>query len=154
MLHPAKVGIFALMSVLIHVAFVVLFAEITLSFQPPMVRPLALTIMVREGAKGEIIQSEAAWPTPVRAEPDFSHDAALEDFGLEAAEWIDFATPDPSLFEPKKPLAAAVDIRKLAARAYEPPKPEIYLHLPPELKTMPATNFAIGPAAPEIFGTE
>ncbi len=142
------------MSVLMHVVFAVLFAEITPSFEPRMVRPLALTIMVREGAKGEIIQSEAAWPMPVRAEPDFSHDAALDGFGLEAAEWIDFATPDPSLFEPKKPLAAAVDIRKLAARAYDPPKPEAFPHLPSEFKTMPATNFALGPAAPEIFGTE
>lgn len=142
------------MSVLMHVVFAVLFAEITPSFEPRMVRPLALTIMVREGAKGEIIQSEAAWPMPVRAEPDFSHDTALDDFGLEAAEWIDFATPDPSLFEPKKPLAAAVDIRKLAARAYDPPKPEAFPHLPPEFKTMPVINFALGPGAPEIFGTE
>jgi hypothetical protein len=153
-LHPADVKIFGVMSVLIHVAFAVLFAEITLSFPPPPVRKLALTIMIREGAKGEIIQSEAAWPTPERqAAPGFSPDETLESFGSEATGWIDFETPDASLFDPKKPLADSVDIGRLAAKAYAPPA-ELFSPPPPELKTMPLTDFALGPAAPEIFGTE
>lgn len=142
------------MSALIHVVFAVLFAEITLSFPPPPIKKLALTIMIREGAKGEIIQSEAAWPTPQRhAEPGFSPDATLESFGPEASGWIDFETPDPSLFEPEKPLAASVDIGRLAARAYDPPA-ELFSRPAPALKTMPLTDFALGPAAPEIFGTD
>jgi hypothetical protein len=153
-LHPADVRIFGVMSVLIHVAFAVLFAEVTLSFPPPPVRKLALTIMIREGARGEIIQSEAAWPTPERHDaPGFSPDKILDNFGHETAEWIDFETPDPSLFDPKEPLADSIDIGRLAARAYDPPA-ELFSPPPPELKTMPLTDFALGPAAPEIFGTE
>ncbi len=142
------------MSALIHVAFALLFAETTLSFTPKPVRTLALSIMIREGAKGEIIQSEAAWPTPGRhAAPGFSPDETLDSFGSEAAEWIDFEAPDPSLFEPKKPLVASIDIGRLAAGAYEPPT-QLFSRPPPEFKAMPLTDFTLGPAAPEIFGTE
>jgi hypothetical protein len=153
-LQPAKVKIFAFMSVLIHVAFVILFAEVILSFQPPPVRKLALTIITRGGAKGEIVQTEAAWPMPGRIEPDFSPEKALDSFGAEIAEWIDFGAPDPSLFEPKETLMPAVDLQKLAAKAYAPPPEELFSHPAPELKTMPPTDFALGPSVPELLGTD
>lgn len=154
MLHPAKVKIFALMSVAMHVAFAVLFAEITLSFTPPVVKKLSLTIMTRESARGEIIQSEAAWPMPARSEPDFSPDATMQEFGSEATQWIDFRKPDPSLFEQDETLIPVIDLKNLAAKAYEPPPNELYAHPSPELKTMPVTDLALGPAVPEIFGHE
>lgn len=154
MLNPAKVKIFAFMSVFIHVAFAALFAEVILSFQPPQLKKLSLTIIIREGAKGEITQSEAAWPMPRRIDPDFSPEAALKDFGSEAAEWIDFKAPDPSLFEPKETLIPIIDLKKLAAKAYEPPPKELFSHPAPELKAMPATDFVLGPTAPEIFGAD
>jgi hypothetical protein len=154
MLRPAKIKIFVLMSILMHVAFAMLFAETTLSFRPPPIKRLSLAIMIREGAKGEIIQSEAAWPTPKRIEPEFSADAALDDFKAEAVEWIYFQAPDPSLFEPIETLTPAVDFQQLAAKAYEGPSEEVFSNQPPEMKTMPATVFALGPAAPEILGTD
>jgi hypothetical protein len=83
-LDPAKLKIFALMSFVMHAAFVVLFARITLSFAPPEVKDLSLRIMTRAGAGGEIIQSEAAWPMPRRVEPGFSPAAALKNFGENA----------------------------------------------------------------------
>ena len=154
MLPPAKIKIFAVMSALMHVVFAVLFAETTLSSTPRPVTDLALTIMIREGARGEIIQSEAAWPTPARiAEPGFSPEETLDSFGPEAAEWIDFEAPNSSRFEPKKPLVASIDIGRLAAGAYEPPT-ELFAPPPAEFKTMPLTDLALGPAAPELFGTE
>ena len=154
MLRPAKVTVFALMSILMHVAFAMLFAETTLSFRPPPIKKLSLAIMIREGAKGEIIQSEAAWPTPARIEPEFSPDASMADFQAAADEWIYFQTPDPSLFEPIETLTPAVDLKQLAAKAYDLPPEEVFSNQPPEMKTMPAAVFALGPAAPEILGTD
>jgi hypothetical protein len=154
MLRPAKIKIFALMSILMHMAFALLFAKTTLSFPPPPMKTLSLAIIIREGAKSEIIQSEAAWPTPERAEPEFSVDISAADFEAEAVEWIYFQPPDPSLFEPLETLTPAVDFQQLAAKAYEPPPEEMFSHQPPEMKTMPATLFALGPAAPEILGTD
>jgi hypothetical protein len=153
-LDSAKLKIFALMSVIIHVVFAVLFAQVTPSFQPPTLKRLSLTIMTREGAKGEIIRSEAAWPMPKRVEPGFAPDDALKDFGKEAAEWIEFRPPDPSLFEPKDTLSPGVNIRELAEKAYEPPANDFFSHPPPELKRMPVTDFALGPTAPDLLGAE
>jgi hypothetical protein len=143
-----------MMSIFMHVIFAILFAKTTLSFRPPPLKKLSLAILIREGAKGEIVQSEAAWPAPARTEPGFSPDAVLDDFGAEAVEWMYFLVPDPSLFEPAETLTPAVDLQQLAAKAYESPPEEMFAHQPPEMKTMPATNFALGPAAPEIFGTD
>ena len=154
MLDSAELKIFALMSVIIHVAFAILFARVTPSFQPPTLKQLSLTIMTRESAKGEIIRSEAAWPMPKRVEPGFAPDDALKDFGSEAAKWIDFKAPNPSLFEPKDTLTPGIDIRELAAKAYEPPPNDFFSHPPPELKRMPVTDFALAPAAPDILGAD
>lgn len=154
MLRPAKIEIFALMSILMHVTFVMLFAETTLSFRPPQVKTLSLAIMIREGAKGEIIQSEAAWPRPERIEPEFSPAESPADFKAQAVQWIDFQPPDPSLFEPIETLTPPVDLQQLAAKAYEPPPEELFTNQPPEMKTAPETVFTLGPAAPEILGTD
>ncbi len=142
------------MSVIIHVGFAVLFARVTPSFQPPTLKQLSLTIMTRESAKGEIIRSEAAWPMPKRVEPDFVPSEALKNFGKEAVEWIDYEPPDPSLFEPKDTLTPDISIGELAASAYEPPNNDFFSHPPPELKRMPVTDFALGPAAPDILGAD
>lgn len=154
MLLPGKTRIFAMMSIFLHVAFAVLFAKVTLSFPPPPAKRLSLLIMTREGVRGEIIQNEAAWPIPHRIEPDFSVDDALEPFGTKVPEWIDYQMPPSSIFEPRETLTVKVDLKELAARAYEPPPEEFFSHLPPEMKPMPVTDFAIGPGVPRIFETD
>ena len=146
--------VFALLSALIHIGFALLFANLTLSFPPPPVKELSLTIMTRGGGQGEVIQSEAGWPTPKRFEPDFSAEKALQSLDDDIPKWIEYGTVDSSLFVPDDALTPNIDIAQLAAKADEAAPEEIFSHLPAESKTRPIPDFAVGPAMPEIFGSD
>lgn len=143
-----------MMSILVHVVFAILFANVTLSFHLPPTKRLSLAIMIREGAKGEIIQSEAAWPTPTRIEPELPPATIPNDAEALAREWIHFQPPDAALFEPIETLTPDVDFQQLAAKAYEMPPEKVFANQPPETKAMPVADFALGPATPGIFETD
>lgn len=151
MLRSGKIGVFALFSVLMHVGFMALFHNVTLSFPPPLARDLSLTILVRGGGRGEIIQSEAAWPTPGRIEPEFSAEEALSLMRNEIRDWIHVTTPGLPYFTAKEPLVPKVDVAALADAAYPGAPRDAFAQAPPESKTMPMTEFALGPAFPALF---
>jgi len=154
LLHSDKIKIFLLFSVLIHVGFALLFTEVTLSFSPPIVRDLSLTLLTREGGQGEIIPSEAAWPTPPRSKPSFSAGEILATFETDIEDWTQFGLPDSSFFSPNNTLIPHVEIVELAAEARIDPPAGLFSHLPAETKATPIADFALGPAGPEIFGSD
>ncbi len=154
MLLPARTKVFVTLSVFMHLAFALLFAEVTLSFPPPPIQKLSLMIITRGGGQGEIVQSEAGWPTPNRLEPGFSADRALKSLDADIPKWMEYAAPDPSIFTPRDALAPDIDIAELAAKAYEGAPGELFSHPPAESKPRPMAGLAIGPAVPEIFGSD
>ena len=151
LLHSGKIKIFALFSILIHVAFALFFAEVTLSFSPPTVRELSLTLVTRGGGQGEIIPSEAAWPMPLRVEPPFSAKEVLKKFDAEIEEWTQFGLPDSSFFSPDETLIPRAEIAELAGRTYIAAPEDLFSQLPAESKATPIADFALGLALPEIF---
>jgi len=153
-LSPAKIKVFVFLSVLMHAAFAVLFAEVTLSFPPPSVKQLSLSIMTRGGGRGEIIQSEAGWPMPKRLVPVFSAEKTLGSLGGEIPDWMEYRAPDPSNFVSRDALAPEINVIDLAAKAYEGAPKELFSHMPAEAKARPITDFALRPVAPKIFETD
>ena len=151
MLHPAKIKVFILFSILMHAAFALLFATVTLSFPPPPVKKLSLTIMTRGGGQGEIIQSEAAWPMPRRIEPEFSSEEGLRSFDIEIGEWMGFEQPNISSFSPKGSLIPKIEIAELAAKAQAGPPEELFARMPAESKARPLPDFALGPPIVEAL---
>jgi hypothetical protein len=153
-LHPTKTEIFILLSVLMHAAFVALFARVSLSFPPPAEKKFSLTITMREGGRGEIVQGKAGWATPKRIEPGFSAEEVFESLDDDIHEWMMYGPPDPPLFASNDAPAPEIDIAEFAAKAYQRPPEELFSHLPAESRIGPTTDFAIGPALPEIFVTD
>jgi hypothetical protein len=133
-----------------HAGFVLLFRNVTLSFSPPEAKNLSLTILVRGPGKGEIIQNEAAWPTPGRIEPPFPAQEALTRMSGDAQEWMRVGVPGAPYFTVKETLVPQLDIAALADMAYSEPQ-DAFAQAPPESKAMPITEFALGPAFPTIF---
>lgn len=154
MLYSGTIRIFVLFSIVIHVAFALLFAEVTLSFSPPIVRDLSLTLVTRGGVQGEIIPSEAAWPMPARAEPRLPVENVLRGLETEIEEWAQFGLPDSSFFSPDETLIPDPEIADLAGRASIGARADLFSQLPAESKAMPVADFALGPAAPDIFEDE
>lgn len=154
MLYPGKVTIFAFFSILMHLAFALLFAKVTLSFSLPPVKELSLTLRTRGGGEGAIVQSKAAWPTPPRAEPAFSAEEVLGSLDAETEEWTQFGLPGPAFFSPKETLAPQIEVAELAAKAYAGPPEGAFSRPPAESKAMPIADFALGSGFPEIFGSD
>jgi hypothetical protein len=154
LLYPGKVTIFALFSIVMHLAFALLFAEVTPSFSLPPVKELSLTLRTRGGGEGEIVQSKAAWPMPARAEPAFSAEGVLKSFDAEIEKWTQFGLPGPPFFSPKETFVPRIDVAELAGRAYAGPPEGAFSRPPPESKVMPIADFALGPGFPEIFGSD
>lgn len=133
-----------------HVAFVILFAKVGLSFTPPQDRGLSLILLMRGKGGGDIIQSEAAWPTPHRIEPDFSTKEILRDFDGEIKTWARLGVPELSFFAPKEMMVPQVETAQLADNAHSLPT-ESFSHAPAELKPMPRVDFTLPQTMPEIF---
>jgi hypothetical protein len=150
-LYSGTIKIFVLFSIVIHVSFALLFAQVTLSFSPPTVRELSLTLVTRGGVQGEIIPSEAAWPMPPRAEPPLSVNEVLTSLDAEIEEWAQFGLPDSSFFSPDKTLIPHLEIADLAGRAHIGTSEGLFSQLPAESKATPIADFALGPAVPEMF---
>lgn len=151
MLRSGKIAVFVLFSLVLHAGFALLFSEVRLSFTPPTVKELSLAIMARGGEQGEIIQSEAAWPTPSRLEPEFSAERMVKALESDTTRWTRFGVPAVSHFTPRETLAPEIDLGELAQKAHPGSHEQEFSQLAPERKTMPVADFALGPALPEIF---
>ena len=151
MLHPAKLRLFVLLSVLMHIAFAVLFAKVSLSFPPPQSQELSLTILIQGKGRGDIIQSEAVWPMPKRIEPGFSAQNTLKSFDKEIENWTQLGMPDLSVFSPKDAIVPRMKTAELAAEALSGSSEELISHMPAASKPVPIIDFALPPALPKMF---
>jgi len=150
-LHPAKLRLFVLLSVLMHIAFAVLFAKVSLSFPPPQSQELSLTILIQGKGRGDIIQSEAVWPMPKRIEPSFAAQNTLKGFDKEIESWTQLGMPDLSVFSPKDAIVPRMKTAGLAAEAYSGSSEKLILHMPAASKPVPISDFALSPALPKMF---
>jgi len=151
LLVPSRIKVFALCSLLIHVAFAAFFGTVNLSFPPPEVKDLSLSILTRGAAQSEVVQSTAVWPMPVRTDPGFSAEEVVEGFDANMGSWTRFGVPDPGFFAVKGTLVPHMNVAELAGELYAGPPEELYSPLPAESKSMPIAGFAVGPAILEIF---
>jgi hypothetical protein len=153
LLDSGKIKVFAVISILLHVAFVLLFGKVTFSSSPPD-KTIPLFFVTREASKAEIMQSTAAWPMPRRHEPPFPTEEALKRLDSDIMQWTQFGLPDSSHFSPKDTLIPQMKIAELAEKAYEGAPAEAFAQLPAESKPMPIADFALGPAFPEFSGID
>ena len=151
MLHPVKLRLFILLSVLMHVTFAVLFAKVGLSFPPPQSQEMSLRILIQGKGRGDIVQSEAAWPMPGRIEPDFSAHNVLVGFDKEIKNWTQLGMPDLSAFSPKDAVVPRMKTAELAAEAFSGSSEEQISGMPAASKPVPIVDFALSPALPKIF---
>lgn len=136
---------------LIHVVFAVLFAEVTLSFPPPVVKGMSLTILTREGGSAEIVRSEAAWPMPKRVEPEFSAGKALKGLDAGVEVWGRPVMSDSFFFVSPETMVSHKGVVELTDEAYSRPPDELFSRPHAESKAMPVTDFALGPTLPDIL---
>ncbi|RJP17546.1 MAG: hypothetical protein C4520_16410 [Candidatus Abyssobacteria bacterium SURF_5] len=151
MLHSGKPALFALFSVVVHILFVVLFAQVTLSFTPPPVKQLSLVLMSSGGGQSDIVQKEAVWISPKRIEPAFPVDAVLSELESEVPKWRHLAKPEDALFTLKETLLPVVDVKETADKLRPRPPDKLFAAPPAESKPMPTAEFALGPDLPRIL---
>jgi hypothetical protein len=151
LLYPSKIKAFLLFSLLIHVAFAAFFGTVNLSFPPPDMKNLSLSILTRGAAQSEVVQSTAVWPMPVRTAPRFSAEEVLGGFDADIGDWTRFGVPDPGFFAVTGTLVPHMNVAELAGELYAGPPEELYSPLPAESKAMPIAGFAVGLAISEIF---
>ncbi len=150
MLYPAKLRLFAVFSIIMHITFVILFAKVDLSFTPPKDHELSLFLLMRGKGGGDIVQSEAAWPTPSRIVPSFSETEIARGFDEEIKTWARLGVPELSFFAPKSMITPHADTVHVVDEAHLLPE-QSFLHLPAELKPMPRIDFTLPQTMPEIF---
>jgi hypothetical protein len=150
-LHPAKLKLFVLLSVLMHIAFALLFAEVSLSFPPPQIQDMSLTILIQGKGRGDIVQVEAAWPMPERIEPEFSAQDTLKGFDKDIRNWTQLGMPDLSVFSPKDAIVPRMKTADFAAEALSGSSKDLITHIPAASKPVPIIDFALPPALPKIF---
>jgi hypothetical protein len=154
MLNSGKPVIFAFFSVLIHVFFALLFSKITLSFNPPAVKNVSLSLMTTGTGQSDIIQKEAVWSSPKRLEPAFPLTEVLAELESAVPQWMSLERPEALLFAPQESLLPQVDINH-AAEKLRPRSPIDFFASPPaESKPMPTAEFALGSDFPDLFGKD
>jgi len=150
-LHPAKLRLFVLLSVLMHIAFAVLFARVSLSFPPPQTQKMSLTILIQGKGHADIVQTEAVWPMPDRIDPTFSADNVLKEFDSDIKNWAEIGMPDLSLFSPKDGVVPRMQTAHLATEAYRGSTEELITDIPAASKPVPIIDFAFPPATSKMF---
>jgi hypothetical protein len=150
-LHPARIKVFVLIAILMHVAFAILFSKVGLSFLPPQSQELSLEIVVQGTGRADIMQTEAAWPMPERTEPSISAETILKSLDEDAQDWAQSGVPDLLYFLPKDAVVPLKKTPELAAEAPDGLPEEFFSYAPAESKPTPMIEFALPPAMAKIF---
>ncbi len=150
-LDSGKPALFVLFAVIIHVLFALLFSEVTLSFKPPTAKRISLVLAPSRENQSEIVQTEAAWTSPQRLEPEFPVDETVSRLGAKLPELMQLDQPEETAFLSELSIPS-VDIKDTAEKLCPRPSQELFSTLPAESKQMPIPEFALGSDFRDLSG--
>jgi hypothetical protein len=131
--------------------FVLLFSRVSLSFAPPQVKRLSLSLITSGASQSDIIQTEAVWSVPENYEPEFPVAKALAALESQIDDSMRLGQLQVSAFLQPETLMPSIDIRKTAEKLRPQPPNDFFSPLPAESKAMPTAEFALGADFPEII---
>jgi hypothetical protein len=150
-LQPARLRIFIVMAVIMHITLAILFSRVGLSFPPPQTQELSLVMIIQGKGGGELIRSEPVWPMPKRIERQFPAERAVGSLEADIKARARLDMPDVSRLLPGSFTPPPLRTSELAANAGPSPPEELFSHLPAESKATPPVDFALPPAIPKTF---